>query len=65
MPLNLVYSQLGNSITNALLYQLSYSGMNRIRYLALVRCGVVVKCVGYCAYFSLCAVQISAHAQYI
>ena len=58
LPVNLVYSQLRNSITNALLYQLSYSGMNRIRNLDLLRCGVVVKCVGYCAYFGPCAVQI-------
>lgn len=37
MPCFIVYSHVGSGITNALLYQLSYSGVFRIRYLAVLR----------------------------
>jgi hypothetical protein len=37
MPCFLVYSQVGSSITNALLYQLSYSGSFKISDLGVLR----------------------------
>lgn len=51
MPLFIVFQQVAFRITNALLYQLSYSGVFRISDLGMPRRIIRSKCSGFCAYF--------------
>ena len=58
-----MHSQSVQRITNALLYQLSYSGVFRISGLALLLRIIMVRCSGFCASFSPCAVQKPAQPE--
>jgi hypothetical protein len=60
-----LYSQQVNSITNALLYQLSYPGMLIYKAFPVLRRGKLSRCVAFCASFWSCAVQNMAHAYYM
>lgn len=50
LPRNVEYHRVGSSITNALLYQLSYPGALQIMRLAMLRSAIESKCSGFCAF---------------